>query len=160
MPWFHFPAAHPTYHRSQISNALQHPVLIGLVHGHTLPSIWKLLLSFMRNQTLSIYCWCSIFLWNEFQNSAPMSFPLTPQDGIRSLFSVGPQFLECAFGTVVHNQVWFCLPGTVDNIWRHFWSVHWGDTTGIYWVEVRDIGEPSMLHRTVLYNKEISDSRY
>lgn len=50
---------------------------------------------------------------NAFQNSTPTSFS---QNEIRTLFSELPEFLECGYGTVVHNQVCFCLPGTSENI--------------------------------------------
>lgn len=34
--------------------------------------------------------------------------------GIRTPFSVLSEFLECAFGAVVHKQAGFCLPGPFD----------------------------------------------
>lgn len=49
------------------------------------------------------------------------------------------------------------LQGTFGDIWKHFGCYSLGDgTTGVLWVEARDVAKLPIMHRSASHNTELS----
>lgn len=80
--------------------------------------------------------------------------------GLSSLITL-PKIAPPSFSIpAVLNQGWLCSLGISDNIWRHFWLLHWEVLLASSGVEVRDTATHLTIHRIAPHNKLLSSPNH